>query len=311
MTDRMSSTPVAVERWRSRLIPVRALGFQTYVLDQGAGEPVVLLHGIPTHCYLWRDVAGALSLERRVIAPDLLGFGFADRPGGVEVGPLAQARFITAVLDELGVEQFALVGHDFGALVGCEMLRLAPERVSHLTLTNTSLQRRDWTGGSPLNPTRLLALPGIGELAFGCARPFMLKLAFMSYVSERQRLTDETLQLYWHPFENGFAGTLLSLFRQNKLDEGIFAGWRAALSDYDGESLVAWGMRDPTFGGERGARLADLLRDSRLVEFRNSNHFIQEDRPRALARLILAALDGRLPAQTGAAREDPRAILPR
>lgn len=301
--------PEAVERWRSRLTPVRALGYQTYVLDEGTGEPVVLLHGIPTHSYLWRDVASVLSLERRVIVPDLLGFGFADRPGGAEVGPVAQARFITGVLDELGVGQIGLVVHDLGALVGCEILRTDPERVSHLTITNTSLQRQDWTGDTPLNATRLLTLPGVGELAFACARPFMLKLAFMAYVAEHERLTDETMQLYWHPFENGLAGTLLSIFRDSDLDEETFAGWREALGRFEGESLVAWGMRDPTFGGDRGARLAELLQNSRLVEFRNSNHFIQEDRPRALGRLILAALGDRLPRDTQAVREDPKAVL--
>ena len=76
----MGHVPDAVARWQSQLSPVAIDGLRTFVLDTGMGDPVVFLHGIPTSSYLWRDVAQVVSHRWRVIAPDLLGFGLADRP---------------------------------------------------------------------------------------------------------------------------------------------------------------------------------------------------------------------------------------
>lgn len=278
----------AVERWRARLTPVVAGGRRTFVLDEGEGTPIVLLHGIPTSSYLWRDVAAWLTDGQRVIAPDLLGFGMADMPADADLTPAGQADFLSGVLGQLGVERFALVVHDYGALVGAELLARDPERVTHLTVLNTSFWSEDWRGGSRLNPFRLLRLPGVGKLAFAVARPFMLRLAFAPYLSARRFPSDETLAVYWQPFERGFADTLLQLARSDIPTDDDFRRWRRVLADYAGPSLVVWGLRDPTFTAERGATVGRLLPHARVVGLRRSNHFVPEDRPVALARLIAA-----------------------
>jgi pimeloyl-ACP methyl ester carboxylesterase len=260
------------------------------VLDVGVGPAVVCLHGIPTSSYLWRGVAERLRLTRRVVAPDLLGFGQADMPSSADLTPSGQADFLEIVLDRLGVEQFALVVHDYGALVGTELLAREPERVEHLTVLNTSFELGDWRGGSRLNPFRLLRVPGLGEAAFAAARPFMLRLAFAPYLAERRLPSEETLAVYWEPFERGFAGTLLQLARSTTPDEDDFRRWRAALSDNERRSLIVWGLKDPTFTTERGQAVQRLLPQARFVGLRNANHFVPEDRPVALARLVEAEL---------------------
>lgn len=279
-----------VAEWRAGLTPVFAGGRRTFVLDEGAGPPVVCLHGIPTSSYLWRGVAERLRHTRRVIAPDLLGFGQADMPSSADLTPVGQADVLEVVLARLGIERFALVVHDYGALVGAELLARAPEHVEHLTVLNTSFELGDWRGGSRLNSFRLLRVPGVGEAAFAAARPFMLRLAFAPYLAERRLPSDETLAVYWEPFERGFAGTLLQLARADKPAEDDFRRWRAALGDFEGPSLVAWGLKDPTFTPERGEAVMRLLPQARFIGLRHANHFVPEDRPVALARLIDAEL---------------------
>jgi pimeloyl-ACP methyl ester carboxylesterase len=280
--------------WQRRRYPVTAGGHRTFVLDEGSGDPVVFLHGIPTQAFLWRDVTSVVARKHRVIAPDLLGFGFADRPDGADYSPPAQARFIEALLDELGIDRFTLVAHDYGALVAADIICRHPARVTNLVLTNTSLWREGW-GGGRLTPLGLLRLRAVGETALRLARPFMLTQAFRLYTSDKARLTEETMQVYWHPFRDGFAQVLLSLARDDAVSEDDFCRWRETLATFSQPSLVVWGDQDPTFQTSHGRRIANLLPNGYFELFEHSNHFVPEDRPTALGRLILSFLSGGYP----------------
>lgn len=289
----MSRADRAVSRWKERLTPITVNGLRTFVLDEGEGDPVVFLHGIPTSSFLWRDVVPIVALEHRCIAPDLLGFGFADRPDKADLSPAGQAAFLTGLLDALDIERVALVGHDYGALVACEFLARAPERVSAMVVTNTSVWLDDWKSSS-LSPLRLISTPVIGKVATAAARPFMLKQAFRFYTEETDRLTDEVMAVYWQPFTDGFWDVLRRLNEVDGMTSTEFHRWREALYNFTGPGLVAWGANDPTFPPNRGAEIGKLLHDSRTDIFEHANHFIQEDRPEALGRLIVAFLNGSL-----------------
>lgn len=286
--------PSAVADWQRQLTPVTIDGLRTFVLDAGMGDPVVFLHGIPTQAFLWRDVVQVVGHRWRVVAPDLLGFGFSDRPDDADLSPVGQATFIQRVLSELGVERYALVVHDYGALVGAELLARDAGPLTHLVVLNTSLWAEDWSGSRP-SPFSLLKLPAVGEAAFKVARKFMLREAFRAYVTERQRLTGDVMDVYWHPFTNGYGDVLLRLFREGatRMDEQQFCRWRDALEAFDRPSLVIWGDQDPTFRTHLGRKIASILPAGNLEIFEHSNHFVPEDRPEALGRLISAFLSGR------------------
>jgi 2-hydroxymuconate-semialdehyde hydrolase len=286
--------PDAVSDWQAQLTPIAIDGLRTFVLDTGYGDPVVFLHGIPTSSFLWRDVGEVVSRRWRVIAPDLLGFGFSDRPADADLSPAGQATFLQRVLSELGVERYALVVHDYGALVGAELLARDPDTVTHLVVLNTSLWADDW-GGSRRSPFGLLKMPGVGEVAFRFARKFMLREAFGLYVTERQRLTSEVMDVYWHPFTDGYSDVLLRLARESTegMDEQQFCRWRDAIEAFDRPCLVVWGDQDPTFRTHIGRKIASILPAGNLELFEHSNHFVPEDRPEALGRLITVLLNGR------------------
>ena len=111
---------------------VEARGVRFHVAEAGPADapPVVLLHGWPQHWFMWRDVIPALATDRRVIAPDLRGLGWSEAPrDGYRKDELGQD--VLAVLDELGVADFDLIGHDWGAFTGFLMCLRAPERVRH------------------------------------------------------------------------------------------------------------------------------------------------------------------------------------
>lgn len=86
-------------------------------LEQGEGEPVVLLHGCPFSSFVWRNVIPVLATDQRCLAPDLLGLGDTDTPPDADWSISAQARMVVGLLDALGLERVHLVGHDQGGAI--------------------------------------------------------------------------------------------------------------------------------------------------------------------------------------------------
>ena len=110
---------------------VSAGGLRTHVALAGEGPPVLMLHGWPQHWYLWRDVIPVVAPHARVIAPDFRGFGWSDVPkDGYERDQLK--RDVIALMDELGIDEFHVAGHDWGAYVGFLLALEHPERVRGL-----------------------------------------------------------------------------------------------------------------------------------------------------------------------------------
>jgi pimeloyl-ACP methyl ester carboxylesterase len=104
------------------------------VVDVGQGPAVLLLHGFPDRAAMWRHQIRALTAAgHRVIAPDLRGFGDSDRPSGVEAYRMpAIMGDLFGLLDHLGIDEVAVAGHDWGALVGWLLASTAPDRVEKL-----------------------------------------------------------------------------------------------------------------------------------------------------------------------------------
>jgi pimeloyl-ACP methyl ester carboxylesterase len=111
-------------------------GVTLAVLDEGSGPAVLLLHGFPDSSLLWRNQVPALvDADRRVIAPDLRGFGESDRPEAVEDYAIRRSvADMVAVLNALDVERADIVGHDWGAGLAWALAAYLPERVGRLVV---------------------------------------------------------------------------------------------------------------------------------------------------------------------------------
>jgi pimeloyl-ACP methyl ester carboxylesterase len=113
-------------------VEANGLGFE--VADEGAGTPVVLLHGFPDTSALWRHQVAALTgAGFRTIAPDMRGRGGSDRPEQVAAYGLTKiVGDVTGIMDTLGIKKAHVVGHDWGAAAAWLVAMLAPDRVDHL-----------------------------------------------------------------------------------------------------------------------------------------------------------------------------------
>ncbi|MFJ5265642.1 alpha/beta fold hydrolase [Streptomyces sp. NPDC088387] len=108
---------------------------RTHVAEAGAGPPVLLLHGWAQHWYMWRHIMPLLSDSHRLIAVDLRGAGWTDAPrSGYRTADLVDD--LRALLDTLGLDRVALVGHDRGAALAFQLALDDPDRVSHVVALN-------------------------------------------------------------------------------------------------------------------------------------------------------------------------------
>ena len=113
---------------------LRGDGISLAVREEGAGHPVLMLHGFPDSSALWRRQIPALAgAGMRVIAPDLRGRGESDAPEAVDEYAIARSvADLVALLDGLGLERAHVVGHDFGAVVAWVFAARHPDRVARL-----------------------------------------------------------------------------------------------------------------------------------------------------------------------------------
>ena len=105
-------------------------GVSMHYLDEGVGEPIVLLHGVPTQAYLWRDVIPSLQESGRVIAPDMINFGLSDKTEPLT--PAEHLAYLEQLFDALELENATLVLHDWGVPIGVAYAAAHPDRVRAL-----------------------------------------------------------------------------------------------------------------------------------------------------------------------------------
>ncbi len=129
---------------------IDAGGIATNYHDEGAGEAVILLHGSGPGVSAWQNWAGIvpqLAVRHRVIAPDIVGFGFSPKPAEEKAGIKLWVRHIVALLDALGIDKATLVGNSFGGSVALATMAHHADRVRGLVLMGTPAGDFEQTGG--------------------------------------------------------------------------------------------------------------------------------------------------------------------
>jgi haloalkane dehalogenase len=264
-------------------------GLRMHYVDEGAGAPVLLLHGEPTWSFLWRhvvpDVVGA---GRRAIAPDLIGFGRSDKPA--EQAWYTYDRHVEAVtrlVIELDLRDLALVVHDWGGLIGLRVAVENPERVERLVILDTGV----WTGRAPSETWLRFreALRSVGG---------ELDIARLVESGTRRGLSDEIRAAYDAPFPTpeSKAGALafpeLVPVEPGHPTAAAVDRVRDALSRWDKPAHVIWGAEDavlPTAVAERFIALIPGATGPELIS--GAGHFLQEDAPNEVAAAICASLE--------------------
>lgn len=259
-------------------------GAMAYVA-QGQGEPILLLHGIPTSSFLWRNVIPLLAERFLVYAPDLFGYGDSEKPEGVDLSVSAQADYLYEFMQKVGWERGSVVGHDIGGGIAQLLAVRYPWAVRKLVLIDT-IAYDSW----PVPEIARLKEPVWDQImeTLDLAKGF--KKGFLRGVFHQERVTDQLIAEYVRPFE-GFEGRMAYLRAARALRTEDLLAHVKAIEALQIPVLIIWGEGDEFQPLRYGQTLKERLPNARLVVVPEAGHFILEDKPEEVARLIQGFLE--------------------
>ena len=266
---------------------IRTGAFDSNVHDLGAGKPVLFIHGSGpgVSAYAnWRLVLPVLAKTRRVLAPDMVGFGFTERfaagTGPERYNMDAWVRQALDLLDALDIEQADVVGNSFGGALSLALAIRAPQRVRRLVLMGSV--------GVPFAIT-----PGL-DAVWGYQPSIESMRRLMDWFAyDRSRVTDELAQLrYEASIRPGFQQSFGAMFpapRQRWVD--AMTSPEAAIRALPHETLILHGREDQVIPLQTSLTLAAWIPNSQLHVFGHCGHWTQIEHAARFAQLVGNFLD--------------------
>lgn len=272
-------------------------GQRVYFEDRGEGEAVLLVHGFGASAYSWREVIAELEDDFRVVAVDLYGFGFTERPLELEAYTrYAQGELLVALMDSLGIDRFHLVGHSYGGAVGAALAVRSPERLETLTLLNAA--------GPIYTQSRRSPLASITPLTYTFVRAKSLRRANVAHALKRSMANDELV-----------TDDLVAEYQRRLAIEGAARAFRGLtvpmrdpqatveLAQVTVPTLALWGAEDTLIPVDFAREEASAIASSRFVLIEGAGHVPMEERPVEVARVLRTFFDRGLTAFDGPGAE--------
>ncbi len=258
-------------------------GARVHYQEAGAAEaPVmILIHGFAASNLVWSKVLLELAAGFRVIAPDLLGYGYSDKPRELDYTIPRQAEMVVSLMRRLGIERAVLVGSSYGGAIAATIALDHPELVEKLILVGAVTNNR---------PTRFLLMrlfgsPIIGDilspLLVGSRRLLRIRMKRVydrhAWVLDERRVDARHLPLR----TRGAHRAIIRTVRR----------WDAERISRDAHllavpTLLIWGDTDREVPLRDGERLRAEVPGSRLIVFRDCGHLPHEEYPQAFVEVV-------------------------
>jgi haloalkane dehalogenase len=262
-------------------------GLRMHYVDEGAGAPVLLLHGEPTWAYLYRKLIPTLTGAGRVVAPDYFGFGRSDKPTRIEDYSYDfHYRSVERLAEELDLRAATVVVQDWGGPIGLRLAVEQPGRVDRLVILNTGIG----AGRAP-SPEWLRFREFVRRVGPELVPSQLVRLSCVSEPS------DEVLAGYDAPFPTPESKAGVLAFPELVPTEVEHPSAAAmldvgdALTRWEKPTFVLFSDSDPIFSPEAAARLAARIPGAGPAEIvAGAGHFLQEDKGEEIAERILRFL---------------------
>lgn len=224
-------------------------GLRYHYLDEGSGEPIVMLHGNPTWSFYYRHLIADLRAQYRVIAPDHVGCGLSDKPQRYDYTLVRHIANLEALIRHLGLKKITLVMHDWGGPIAMGYAVRHPDNVKRFVIFNTAAF---WLPHIPLM-LRLCRLPIFGEVAVRGLNLFA-GLATIIACRHRERMNKEVRAGYLFPYDSYANRVAVLRFIQDipvhprHPSYGLLQSIERGLAQFKHHPmLIMWGGKDPVF----------------------------------------------------------------
>jgi pimeloyl-ACP methyl ester carboxylesterase len=254
-------------------IEVGGIGTRYWEVEGGQPErPVVFVHGNPNSADGWLPFLAKLEGRRRCVAPDLVGWGKADKPPDYPYTAEALAWFVGAFVDELGVERFDLAVHDWGGL-GLITATWRPESVGRIVVINsvTFTNEYSWHWVA-----RIWRTPVLGELMLATTTRFGTRQILRQATPKPGSLPEIADEIHRY-LDRGTKRAILQLYRD--ADEEKLGMLGRDLAKLRCPALVIWGDADPYIQPRFADWLAQALSgETRVEHLEDAGHWPWHDR---------------------------------
>lgn len=268
-------------------------GHQLHYINEGQGEPVVMVHGNPSWSYYYRNLVSALSVDHQCIVPDHMGCGLSDKPNDPDYDYTLSNRIddLEALLDRLGItENITLVCHDWGGMIGTGFAARHPERIKRLVYLNTAAFHLPKSKPFPwalwiCRETLLGTLLVRGLNAFSSAA---------SYVGVKRKPMDKAVrEAYVAPF-NSWENRISTIrfvqdipLKPSDRNFDLVTDIGDSLAKFaDVPTLICFGLQDFVFDKHFLAEWRVRMPHAEVHEFADCGHYILEDASDDVIELI-------------------------
>ncbi len=282
----------------------RGGGLRMHYLDEGSGDPVVMVHGNPTWSFYYRNLVRELSSPAsgksafRSIVPDHIGCGYSDKPRDADYTYTLEKRIddLEALLEHLGVrERITLVVHDWGGMIGLGYATRHPERVARIVILNTGAFHLPASKSFPW-PLWLARDTRIGSFLVEKLNAFSLTATRVAVT--RRPMLKEIRDAYMAPYAApGDRIATLRFVQDIPLKKGdraygVVSDLEAKLPTLRGKPiLICWGGKDFVFDRHFLARFREIFPEARVIDLPDAGHYVLEDAAEEILPAVHAFLD--------------------
>jgi pimeloyl-ACP methyl ester carboxylesterase len=279
---------VSPDDWRARGDTFEWRGERIFYRVEGAGEPVLLVHGFPTASWDYAPMWPRLVEQYRVLTLDMIGFGFSAKPRQFPYSIFAQADLFGALLARERVSSYRMVAHDYGVTVAQELLARQPEDAAAPRITSVCLLN----GGlfpeahRALVTQKLLASP-LGPLLarLGGYRAFVRS---MRRIWGKHPVSDDELRAMWRLIaEHDGPAVMPKLIAYMAERRANRERWVGALVSAAAPLRLINGLLDPISGAHMVARYREVVPRPDVVELPRVGHYPQLEAPGAVLAAVL------------------------
>ncbi len=267
----------------SRFVNVDGASVHYQEFGDAANPPMILIHGYTASVYVWKTVAPMLAdAGFRVIAVDLLGFGYSEKPSWFDYSIQSQARMISRFMNRLGIGRAVIVGNSYGGAVALNIALDYSEAVEKLVLVDPV------TNDEPKNHPllRLASVRGIGEIItpFIADSKFFLRHRMRGTIAQANHhlVTEERMAAIRRPLNSAEGHHSLLATSRN---------WNATRIEQDAHlidqpTLIIWGEQDTVIPIKGGYKLHGKMPNSRLVVLKDCGHVPPEEKSELFTQLV-------------------------
>ncbi|MEK9629065.1 MAG: alpha/beta fold hydrolase [Nitrospinota bacterium] len=252
---------------------------QYHYLDEGQGEPLLMLHGNPTWSFYYRNLIKEFKKTHRCVVPDHMGMGKSDKPQNYSYTLAKHIDNLEALVDKLELNDITLVLHDWGGAIGMGFAVRQPQKIKRLVIFNTAAFLSDKI---PIR-LQLCRVPGIGDLAIRGLNAFALAAVSMA-CKNKERMTQKVREGYLAPYNN-YTNRIANLrFVQDIPMTPDAPSYSVVKNIEDNLSqfaslpvMIAWGAKDFVFNRHFFKKWQEIFPEAQLHWIPDAGHYVLED----------------------------------